>query len=660
MDPSAGEGGPIDTQYQLDECIFEGSRSLVFRGRSPDGTSVIVKRLRDRHPTADARTRFAREHDITRSAEGPGVVAVLDWDPEAGLVLEDIGAQSVASILAKRRLSASEALDVLIPAVKALDRIHQADIVHRDINPSNIVYNPQTGDVRLIDFGIAQVLSREVVHHFEGTPAYIAPEQTGRMNRPIDHRADLYAVGATLYQLLTGRTPFRSKDRLELVHAHIARQPEPANRHRPDVPGPLAEIAALLLQKRAEERYQSARGLLHDLRHCRAALETSESIPSFTLRSQDVDAVLRVPQILYGRDGELDLLSRAWEAVAAGAGRLLLVAGYSGIGKTSLVHEVHRLSIGERARYAEGKFDQFRRGRPYDAVIQAVRDLVGTALADSDAALETLADNVRVHIGENAPVLVELVSELAHLLGPQPEPAQLPPSEARNRLMAALGALVQGLASAERPLVVFLDDLQWADLPSLELLEGIASDPELAHVLLIGAFRDNEVHTGHPLNSVIDRLGASVDVVTLGPLAAEDVGHLVHDTVHGAPGHEALASVCHDRTQGNPFFLNRFLDSLWTDGQLQFDTDAASWTWDLDALASRPVTDNVVDFMTQRISRLEADARAVPGRAPQLRLPQSPPRARLCLRPSGLNTSSFWKRWRQRRRLHRAFVNAFS
>jgi predicted ATPase/signal transduction histidine kinase len=604
----------MHADYEVEARVFDGLNSTVSRGRRrSDGARVMLKQLRGRQPTEAQLAAFQREFDITSAAAGDGIIKVYDLDRDVGLVLEDFGARSLATILHERCFTVEEVLDIGAQVAEALARIHRLDIVHRDVNPSNIVLCEATGVVRLIDLGIAQVLTREAAQTFEGTPRYASPEQTGRMNRVIDPRSDLYSLGVTLYELLTGVAPFDSKDPLELVHAHIAKTPVPPHEVDPRVPLPVSRIVMTLLEKQAERRYLGARGLAYDLSRCLAVRRTGKPFASaFALREKDVDERLRIPQTLYGRERAVLTLSDACVGAAKGRARVVLVAGYPGIGKTSLVHEVRRLLAGGRGRTVEGKYDQFRRGVPYSGLLDALRDVAEQLLTEPDEVLAEVRAAVLGAVSGNGRVLLELVSELGAVLGPQPEVEALPATEAKHRLQHVVAELVRAIATEERPLVFFLDDLQWADLPSFELIERIVSDPTVHHVLVCGTYRDNEVDLDHSLFAMVRALAPTtvVETLELGPLVAADVARLVEGAVRGAPGHEELAALCHARTHGNAFFLNRFLESLYEDGLLHFDPAVGHWTWDAAAIAARPVTEHVVDFLTARIQLLPEAERA--------------------------------------------------
>lgn len=607
------------TTYQTKRCIFEGGWSQVYLATdTKTGTDLVVKQLRELYPSAESMARFSREFEITRSAAGPHVIEAFEFhahEGTVGITLEDFGGRAITELLrsAGGRLETEQALGLAIQVADGLSHVHSLNIVHKDINPSNVVYNPDTGVAKLIDFGISQVLSRtsisaHPVRRFAGTPAYMSPEQTGRMNRDLDPRSDLYSLGITLYEMLTGHTPFQSDDPLELVHSHIARSPV-SPKEFADIPDHLSELIMILLSKRAEDRYNTAKGLRHDLMACLASLKSGQG-KRLTLREADSDGRLRVPQKLYGREAETEQLMAAFDRAANGEVALLLVAGYSGVGKTSLVHEVHRPLVGRRGIFVEGKFDQLNRGTPYDSLIQAFRSFIRQVLTEPEDVIAQWKEAILAAVGEAGKILVDVIPELEHILGPQPEVEVLAPAEARNRFQLVMGSFLRAIGSAEHPLVLFLDDLQWADLPSIELIASLATDPRTSHVLFIGAYRDNEVSPSHPLMTTIEEMkagGANVEEIMLAPLREEHVLELVADTVANAPGHLRLALICYEKTRGNAFFLNRFLESLHSREILRFE--APVWTWDMGAIQASSVTDNVVEFMTDEILKLEESGR---------------------------------------------------
>jgi len=616
------------TGFSALERLHEGGQAIIYRARRvADGRPVVLKMLRGPYPTPAQRTRFRDEHALTCAVAGPGVVAVEGWLTEGDipvLVLEDFGAQSLDRIYADGPPSLARAVEIAIAIVGALLRVHERRVLHLDINPSNIVVSPDDGALKLIDFGLSTDLPRQSAalrsaQVLQGTLRFVSPEQTGRMNRSVDYRSDYYSLGATLYWLLTGRPPFTSVDPLELVHAHIARRPEPASAVAPAVPLALSTVAAKLLEKSAGDRYQSARGILADLERCRAIVAGEIDGDGFVAGQHDRSAQFSAPEALYGREGELDALLLAFERAAAGGREVALVQGGAGMGKTSLVRELQRALV-SRGAFVTGKFDQFKRDIPYSSLAQALQQFVRVLLAGQLGEVEPWRARMAEAIAPNGQLLVELIPGLELVLPPQPPVPALPPLESEGRLHRTVRRFMRVLASAERPLALFMDDLQWADRPSLELLRVLATDPGGGHVLLLGAYRDNEVGAGHPLRAMLEVLGATgapPRVLSVGPLAENDVAELLADALRCAPEDvAALAALCREKTGGNPFFLRRFLQSLADGGLLTLDDEAGAWRWELQAIAALDVTDNVIDFLATGLDRLpEAAQRSIEAAA---------------------------------------------
>ncbi len=609
--------------YESLARVHDGGQAIVYRARRvADGRPVMLKMLRGPYPTAEARARFRSEYELTRAVAGPGVVEVEDWVHDGGIpiiVLEDFGARSLDRLFAKGPPPLARGLAIAVSIVQAIQRVHAARVLHLDINPANIVVAPDAHEVKLIDFGLASDLPRQTAELrsaqvLQGTLRYVAPEQTGRTNRSIDYRSDFYSLGATLYWLFTGRAPFESDDPLALVHAHIARRPDPPHRLRPAVPEVLSAVVLKLLEKDAEERYQSAYGVLADLAFCQDLLAGEVDGDGFTPGGQDRPAWFRIPERLYGREPELAQLFEAFDRVRDGAREVVLVEGSSGMGKTALVREVQR-PIGERGGvFVAGKFEQFKRDIPYHSLAQALRQFVQLLLTGQQGDVDRWRDRMAEAVGGNARLLTELIPELEHVLGELPPVEALPPLETAARLHRTVQRFVRVLATADHPLVLFMDDLQWADLPSIGLLRVLASDPRSSHTLIIGAIRHEEVGAGHPLRALLQELGeAGVPVHTarLRPLVVEDVSRLLADTLQRPPAEVAeLAAAAREKTAGNPFFLHRFLLSLARGEQLRFETERGQWSWDLDAIRALDVTDNVVAFLAARLRQLPADALA--------------------------------------------------
>jgi serine/threonine protein kinase len=540
-------------------------------------------------------------------------VALTHYNDRMTLVLEDPGGTPVDRLLGQP-LDVAHFLRIAVPLAGVIRRIHERGLIHKDIKPANILVDAANGGVWLTGFGIASRLPRE--HQppappevIAGTLAYMAPEQTGRMNRSVDSRSDLYALGVTFYEMLAGTLPFTAADPLEWVHCHVARQPAPLNERVAGVPGPLASIIMKLLAKTAEERYQTAAGVEADLRRSLAEWESHDRIEPFSLGAYDVSDRLLIPEKLYGREREIDTLLASFDrVVATGTVELVLVSGYSGIGKSSVVNELHKALVPPRGLFASGKFDQYKRDIPYTTLGQAFQSLVRSLLSQSEGELGRWRDCLNEALGPNGQLIINLVPELELVIGKQTPVAELPPQDAQNRFQMVFRRFLGVFARKEHPLALFLDDLQWLDAATLGLLEHLVTHPEVRHLLLVGAYRDNEVGPSHPLMRTLDAIGkagAFVQEISLAPLAREDLERLIADTLSCAPGRVApLAQLVHEKTAGNPFFAIQFISALAEEGLLHFDHDAACWRWELDRLHAKGYTDNVVDLMVGKLTRL--------------------------------------------------------
>jgi PAS domain S-box-containing protein len=540
-------------------------------------------------------------------------IALTRYNDRLGLVLEDPGGAPLARLLG-RPLEVTRFLRIAIPLVGALRRVHEQGLIHKDIKPENILLDTASGGVRLTGFGIASLLPRE--HQaleppevIAGTLAYMAPEQTGRMNRSVDYRSDLYALGVTFYEMLTGQLPFVASDPMEWVHCHIARQPVPPNERVAGVPGPLSAIVMKLLAKNAEERYQTAAGVEADLRRGLAQWELHRRIEPFPLGAEDAPDRLLIPENLYGRRREIDTLLASFNRVMAnGTFELVLVSGYSGIGKSSVVHELHKVLVPPRGLFASGKFDQYKRDIPYATVGQAFHSLVRSLLTQSEEQLGRWRVSLGEALGQNGQLMVNLVPELELVIGKQPPVADLPPQDAQNRFQMVFRRFLAVFARKEHPLALFLDDLQWLDAATLDLLENLATQPDVRHLMLVGTYRDNEVTPSHPLLRTLEAIrkaGARVQEIVLAPLGLDDVGQLAADAMRCESERvRPLAQLVQEKTGGNPFFAIQFLTALAEERLLAFDPVTRAWQWQMDRIRAKSYADNVVDLMAGRLKRL--------------------------------------------------------
>jgi predicted ATPase/class 3 adenylate cyclase/GAF domain-containing protein len=603
--------------FRIGETLHRGAHFSVYCAtRLKDSAAVIVKVADSPGAGPQAGVRLEREFALTRALNDVGIATAIALE-RAGrhnvLVFADSGRISLARYLEGRTLPISSFFMIARQLAETLGRIHARDIVHKDLKPANILIDPQTLSAQLTDFGIAAARARETAssqapENLEGTLQYMAPEQTGRMNRSIDGRADLYALGVTFYEMLTKRLPFELEDHAELVHRHLTAIPQSPRNLDPDIPEHLSNLVMKLLAKDPEDRYQSGSGLAHDLAAMAEMAEPGRHFGDFSLGSRDVADRLRVPERLYGRDADLTVLVKSVEDVGLGRAQLMLIAGRSGVGKSSLVREVMRPVAGRRGHLISGKFDQLNRSTPYRAIGQAFEELVRKLLGEPAERIEMWRKALLEAMGPSAQIMLDIIPGLERLVGEMPKAATLGAAEAQTRFNIVFRRALRVLASPRHPLVIFLDDLQWADGASLALIEVLMSDPDLVGLLMIGAYRDNEVHAGHPLPALIAALAraqAPCKHLALAALEHESVSPLIADTLRISPVEAApLAALVTAKTQGNPFFVRQFLRTLEEKKLLAFDAGAARWVWDIARIEQEQISDNVVELVTERISRL--------------------------------------------------------
>ncbi len=491
-----------------------------------------------------------------------------------------------------------------------LGKIHQKQIIHKDINPSNIIFNELTKAIQIIDFGISSALSRETTsfrspEKLEGTLPYISPEQTGRMNQAIDYRSDFYSLGVCFYEILSGRKPFESYDPMELVHCHIAQSAVSLTEIVTDLPESIERIVSKLMSKTKEERYQSAIGLKKDLERCLSELEANNRIDPFKPGESDFSPILQIPQKLYGRQEQVTHLLKSFYQITEGKSELILIAGYSGIGKTALVNEIQKPITESRGYFITGKFDQFQRDIPYSALIKAFQGLVKQILTQRKSKLEGWKNKINDELAPNAQVIIDVIPELELIIGKQPPLAPIQPAEALNRFNIFFRKFVGVFTAKNNPLVLFLDDLQWADNASLDLLKALITDKSSQYLLLIGAYRDNEVTGAHPLLLMLNACKeqkAIIETMTLDNLSIGHINHLVADSLHQDEKQtQKLSELIMTKTGGNPFFTKEFLINLYRKELLQFILNTESWDWDIDLIMKQKLADNVVDLLIGKI-----------------------------------------------------------
>ncbi|KAB8318232.1 AAA family ATPase [Tolypothrix campylonemoides VB511288] len=626
--------------------IYESSASVVYRGiRVQDGQAIIVKMLKLDYPSPQELTRYRQEYQITRSLNIQGVVKAYsqqDYQRTLVILLEDFGGESLEQWMHKRLdfcpMPLSTFLPLAIDLTDILGKIHAANVIHKDINPGNIVLNPDTGVVKIIDFGIATRFNRtnptfKNPHVLEGTLAYVSPEQTGRMNRLLDYRTDFYSLGVTFYQLLTGQLPFATTDILELVHCHIAKLPVAPHQVNATIPKSVSDMILKLMAKNAEDRYQSAWGIKADLECCANQLIETGQIDCIQLGLQDVWGQFQIPQKLYGREAEIGALLAAFDRVA-GTGNvgeairpeesignsqfkveMMLVCGYAGIGKSALVQELYKPITAKRGYFISGKFDQLGRNIPYSAVAHALQKLVQQLLGEPDEQLQQWRSRLLTALGTNGQIIIDVIPEVELIVGKQPPVPEVGATEAQNRFNLIFGKFVRVFCSESHPLVIFLDDLQWIDSATLTLIELMLLDEQTQFLFLIGAYRDSEVNSTHPLALTLERLlkgGAVIQEIILKPLTLLALSQLIAETLHhNTETVRSLAQLVLRKTEGNPFFVGEFLRLLYSENLLTFDAQHLIWQWNIAQIQAQNITDNVVELMLLKLKKLPENTQQI-------------------------------------------------
>jgi len=607
-------------EYTLGEVAYEGSEAKVYHAvHHSSGARVTIKVPVAEVPNPRVTGRLIHEHQVlTQLASVPGVARVRALEEQGGtvaLVLDDPGLRTLDRVLAERgRLPVEVGLRLGARLSRVLEGVHATGVMHKDVKPQNVLVDEACEQVTLFDFGIASLLSQEateasIPEALEGTLAYISPEQTGRTARALDTRTDLYSLGVMLFEVLSGRLPFTERDPLSLVHAHLAKEPPSLEEIAPGVPKIVSAIVSRLLQKDPERRYQTARGVAEDLEEALRRLSEGYPVEPFPLGKKDFSWRLRLPHVLVGRERDVAQVGDAFARTARGTAELLLIGGPSGIGKTALVRTVYRdiAQVGHGLLIA-GKHDQLARSTPYAALAQAFGALMRQWLSSPAAVLESWQARIRTEVGENARLIADVVPELDLVMG---KLAPVPPVEGEqvlNRQKLTWLNFVRAVTTPNPPLVMFLDDMQWADGATLTILETLLTDMERKSLLVIAAYRDNETPPEHPLWKLVDaveRSEAKVSRLTVGPLLEEQVQKWLSRTLESEPKRvEPLARVLSHKTRGNPFFLEQLLLALHRKKQIVRDPESGEWRWNQEHLEKAEVTDNVVSLLTGKVREM--------------------------------------------------------
>ncbi len=606
--------------YQISEKIYQGSKSVVYRGyREKDQKPVMIKVPTEEYPSSRDIKKLKHEYEIIRHLNINGVVQAQDiqkYKNKYILILEDFGGHSLKEHSSPNKVTILFFLKLAIQLAAILGDIHSKNIIHKDLKPQNIILNEKTEEVKIIDFSISSLIEKEKQDINnpelpEGTLAYISPEQTGRMNRSVDYRTDYYSLGVTFYELLTDRLPFDSQEPMELIHSHIARNPTPPNEINDEIPKPIADIIMKLLAKTVEERYQSAYGLKSDLEKCLQLLNEHGHIKDFKIAEKDVSNRFQIPEKLYGREKEIKMLLAAYDSVKTGKSKIFFCPGDSGVGKSALINEIILPVTTQKGYFISGVFDSLNRNIPYSAIIGAFQELIKELLTESEDKLKYWQENILKHIGSIGQVIIDVIPELELIIGKQPAIQKLPPTEAQNRFNLLFQAFIKVFAKKNHPIVLFIDDLQWADNASLHLLEVFCNDPELHHFLFLGAYRHQEVKPTHPLTMVLEKLKKEEIVwqqLHINPLDVQEVNQLLSETLSShLEKTRDLAVLVHSKTNGNPFFIKEYLKELHSKNMIRFQE---TWIWDISKIKQTTITDNVVELMTEKIMKFQVDTLA--------------------------------------------------
>ncbi len=605
------------------EAIHCSSSSIIYKAFDVDlNKKVIIKTLNREIFDAKSLSKLKNEYKLLKKLQGEYVVHAYDFisvENRFSMVIEDFGGISLDQYInSTGRIDIREFLSVALKMTRCLDHLHKNKVIHKDINPSNIVYNPENKVLKLIDFGIASEFSFETMqalnpNSLEGRLSYISPEQTGRMNRPLDYRTDFYSLGVTLFELACKQLPFASKDPAEIVYFHIAGTPLPVHQINPEIPEAVSQIIMKLMAKMPEDRYKNAQGILFDLCKCIEQMNNRGVIEEFTLGSRDISDKFEVPKKLYGRESALAHLLTSFDNVRRENAEFILIGGYSGIGKTSLVNELHKPIMQEKGIFISGKYDQYNRNTPYSACFHAIDQFCRYILSEPEIKIENWKHKISKALGSNGKLITDAVPRLELILGDQPAIEELSPTEEQKRFKIALNNWLAVISSPEHPVVFFMDDVHWADMASLDLFESLLTDHSIKGLMFIGTYRDNEVDASHPLIRSLDKIhknNGKIEFIKLENIDVYAVSQMIADIV-SRPEQEVhqLAALVHEKTQGNPFYTIEFLKHCHDKGLLYYNESALKWDWNETGIYNSQISDNVADYLIEKIETLPAATR---------------------------------------------------
>lgn len=610
--------------YAIFRELTRDTKHVTYRGvRENDQTPVLIKTSANPHPTLDEVARLKNEFELLSHLSIPATLKAYSLDQHQNnyyLILEDPQSKTLDKFIAGKNLDIGTKLKIAIKIVKSLGELQENEIIHKNIQPENILIDETIYNAKIIGFDFAtkiprQRLSLKNPNLLEGSLPYISPEQTGRMNREVDYRTDFYSLGVTFYELFTAKLPFVTTDPMELIHAHIAKSPKPPSEVNPTVPLMISNIIMKLMAKKAEDRYSSSLSLLNDLEKSLEEWTLSGTIDPFPLGTNDVYHKLQISQKIYGREKEIQTILLTFEEVCRGSTQMVLLGGYPGIGKTSIVHELHKPLLEHKGFFISGKFDQYKTNTPYSAFIEAFQDLIQQILTENDDTIAMWREKLKAALGVNTQIIVDVIPELRYILGTTVPTVEYDSQETQNRFNFFFQKFISLYASKESPLVIFLDDLQWADHASLQLIEMTLTTLKTSGLLLIGAYRSNEVTPLHPLKTTEERIikaGGIITELEVLPLNVKSVNQLISDTLHLNPETaQELCQILYKKTQGNPFFINQFLTYLYEENLLYVDPKEGRWVWDKDKIEMLDVSDNVVDLLITKLQKFPIELQEI-------------------------------------------------
>ncbi|MGR9052371.1 MAG: AAA family ATPase [Gammaproteobacteria bacterium] len=606
------------TDYRIVEKLGESMQAEVFKACKNDGKNLVVlKKIKPRFCVRGIADFVAQQISQLSRLELPHTVLpkIVSRSGD-GLVLEQpyIDAWLLSDYLkAKTEPNLEQVLHKSIYIAERLEEIHKAGHIHKSIKPSNILIRPASDEIQIIDdiriLDINQISHFIYNHHFRNqTLPYLSPEQTGRIKYTVNYTTDLYSLGMVMYACLTGKPPFLFSDPIAIIHSHLAETPMPLHKVNPEIPKQLSKIVALLLEKAPEKRYQTAAGLAADLKQCQQQWQTEHKLKNFSLKRKDFSNRITIPSVMVGREEQKQQILAEFNKVCSGVFRAAMISGLSGIGKTRLIQELQLPIVTHSGYFTSGKFDQFKKHIPYSTLIQAFTTLIRTFLSEDAARIDYWRERIGGRLGDNARLMVDLVPELELIIGPQPEVADLPPVEARNRFNDTIGKFLACLADQDHPLTLFIDDLQWCDGASFDVLENMFDNAaDYPWLFWVGAYRNNEVDAGHRLTRLIIRVRQQqrpLLEIRLQALGMREVNLMTAYILNTYPARtEALSEIIFQTSAGNPLFVNESLRWLHSYRHLHPSEDG-TWIWDDDQLRHTAIPDTALALFKDKLAKL--------------------------------------------------------